>query len=355
MSEPEKVRRQLELLAGITPRYTLNVTGSTISLVARSGVISSTRRYLYGENRMKTIETIEKIIDDGIQLLQREIFVLHLLKRAKEGIDNLKKTYPHDDEINKRLDNCLLRIENVCTRFEKRLIHCIEQIPLVLEELTPNGLTMESAGRVIQSHGQTPDKTPEQRSHIQTPLRSQITTPPSSPRHHSNLVTGELISITSSGAELTSDPNEWKNDPAGILQRLNIELELSNMDQSIELPTQSVLLHPNENMEYQNGSPNQEKSTGISLTVMPENLLPSIFLRNVISPEQWVRRTVAPSIGYPISMTNFPLTNTTLSSNNTLSSNISRPKYFPSSFAPKGVSNFPEIKTLPCHVDVSVD
>jgi hypothetical protein len=256
MSEPEKIRKNLELLAGILPNHTLNVTGQKVTVVSRSGIISSSKRYLYGENRKKTVETIEKIVDDAIRLLCREIFILQLLKRAHDGIDNLRKTYMEDKDIVSRLNQCLEKIRTVCLEFQNGFLNDPEQIPRILEKLTATDLSRKET-EIIQSQGQTPENnTPSfNTSTCNTPsMTSMITTPPSSPR-------GDI------------------SDLIRICQATSLE---NSVDDNI--PLQSIL------MNNQGNIVNNKENLEDSIMEHPEMILPSILIPDILKVDNIIRR-----------------------------------------------------------------
>ena len=184
-----KIKDALELFAQIKPNLTINIY--KMALVSHNSYIGSAKRLLFRENRFKTIETIERIVDSAIVNLPREIDLLILLKNAKNGINNLKHTYYDDDEMKERINSCVTRIDNVCTRFENRLMTSIEQISdelksrvnvheydnLILVRQTPI-LTPKTPSTPINllSPKDTPQETP-----IYTPKDTAPPTPASTP------------------------------------------------------------------------------------------------------------------------------------------------------------------------------
>lgn len=163
--------KRLNLLASIQPGYTLNTHKRT--LVYHSGWSSATIRAWYAENRQKTIFFVEDTLEQAIRSLTSEVALLPLLKQAKIGISNLKITYEGDTEITQRIENCLTRLENACTRFERLLITSIEKIPLVLEMMrttvrTDDAMEVRQTPTGVTPNGHTPMIT----SSIHTPLES---------------------------------------------------------------------------------------------------------------------------------------------------------------------------------------
>jgi len=172
----QKLREHLELLSKITPNHTLNVT--TMTIVPHNTYMGAAKRLWFRENREKTIDTIEKIIDTAIVNLPREFDLFILIKNAKNGIHNLKETYGNDQDIKLRIESCLTRIDNVCTRFEHRLITNIEQIPIIIATELASQVNLNEYDDVVLVR-QTPISSPP----VQTPKtpgsakESPITTP----------------------------------------------------------------------------------------------------------------------------------------------------------------------------------
>jgi len=172
----QKLREHLELLSKITPKHTLNVT--TMTIVPHNSYMGAVKRLWFRENREKTIDTIERIIDTAIVNLPREFDLFMLIKNAKNGIHNLKETYENDMDIKERIELCLTRIDNVCTRFEHRLITNIEQIPIIIATELASQVNLNEYDDVVLVR-QTPISSPP----VQTPKtpgstkESPITTP----------------------------------------------------------------------------------------------------------------------------------------------------------------------------------
>jgi hypothetical protein len=206
----DKLGRDLDVLAQIAPNCTLNI--KTMTPIKHHSWIGATKRLLFRENRDKTITTIEEIVDMAISNLPRDIDLLFRLKRARSGLVHLKETYSDDDTIKTRLDSCLTRLDNVTTRFERRLITSIEEIPdllsrelvtsaneheydnLVLVRQTP--ITSQGTSQPASqpnSKNETPTRTPidartpiDQRTPLRTPTETPPPTPPSTPTRHSS-------------------------------------------------------------------------------------------------------------------------------------------------------------------------
>ncbi len=184
----EQIRKALTLIASIPPYYTINVNNMT--LMPHRTISSAARRLLMRENRHKTLDRIEEIIDMTLTLLKKEFDLMILLKNTKTGLQNLKETtYASDKEICYRIDGCLKRIENACTRVENQIVTSIEQIPRCLELLQTrvnvheyDDMILARQTPIIQSpQVQTPDKTPLEASRES----SAPPTPPSTPRYRS--------------------------------------------------------------------------------------------------------------------------------------------------------------------------
>lgn len=184
----EQIRKALTLIASIPPYYTINVNNMT--LMPHRTISSAARRMLMRENRHKTLDRIEEIIDMTLGLLKKELDLVILLKNTKTGLQNLKETtYASDKEICYRIDGSLKRIENACTRVENQIVTSIEQIPRCLELLQSrvnvheyDDMILARQTPIMQSpQVQTPDKTP-----IETSREgSAPPTPPSTPQYRS--------------------------------------------------------------------------------------------------------------------------------------------------------------------------
>lgn len=209
-----ELARRLRLLATIQPGYTLNVHKRT--LVYRRGVYAKITRYSYNEDREKTIRFIEETVECAIGCITSEVSIFPQLKDAKNGIANLRETYIDDPAILTRIDKCLTRIENSCTRFQRLLITSIEQIPQVIEMMqsdvdaneylgvklvrqTPINRTPSDITPISQTPNRSPSQTPPPTSEPQpstppstptkiiSPQESPINTPPSSPARDTQL------------------------------------------------------------------------------------------------------------------------------------------------------------------------
>lgn len=191
------IHKRLVLLSSIQPGYTLNTRKGILVYHGWTSAISQT---WHAESRRKTILFVENTLELAIRSLTSEVALLPLLKQAKPGIANLKITYEGDVEITQRIENCLSRLENACTRFERLLITSIEQIPIVLE-------MMQSAVENFDSMGvrQTPTTltpsglTPHTYTPIHTPLESPTTGSPGhitpvSSKHELNI--GNVLPLT---------------------------------------------------------------------------------------------------------------------------------------------------------------
>jgi hypothetical protein len=201
----DKLRKDLDALAKLGPKQTLNI--KTMTPINHRSFIGATQRLLWRENRDKTIATIEQIIDQAIVNLPRDIDLIVRLKQARTGINNLKETYSDDATVQNVLANCLSRIENVATRFERRLITSIEQIPdLLARELVTQTNEHEYDGLILvrqtpiasrpvsqpDSKNETPVRTPiDARTPLRTPAETPPPTPPSTPTRHQSPSTPE--------------------------------------------------------------------------------------------------------------------------------------------------------------------
>ena len=264
-----EMAKRLKLLSSIQPGYTLNVNKHT--LVYRRGIYGKMTRMYYNEDRKKTLDFIEESIAYAIGSLTSEVSIYPQLREAKIGINNLKETYIHDAETIARIEKCLTRIENACTRFEHLLITSIEQIPLVQEMMQTMVDANEYTG--IKLVRQTPSNnlTPAERTpYIITPnLTPSITanptpnrspsrspapvvsssygpsgplTPPSTPSR-----AGSFSPPDSPSQEENSLPEGTKDYQGISTSRMN---ELYSMATTIRLPFGSLSLHRVNNPYY---------------------------------------------------------------------------------------------------------
>ena len=101
----------LKLLSSLEVGETLNI--STMSKVPHRSYMTATTRWLYGENRNRTITMIEEEITSSLLSLHKS-FSFNLcydISEAYNGIQNLCITYQTDEESCSRLKKCLEGIE----------------------------------------------------------------------------------------------------------------------------------------------------------------------------------------------------------------------------------------------------
>lgn len=101
----------LKLLSTLDVGETVNV--STMSKVSHNSYVTATTRWLYGENRHRTITMIEEEITSVLLNLHKafSFSLCYDISEAYQGIQNLMITYQDDKESVNRLRKCLEGIE----------------------------------------------------------------------------------------------------------------------------------------------------------------------------------------------------------------------------------------------------
>ena len=101
----------LKLLSSLEIGDTINI--STMSKVSHDSYMTATTRWLYGENRHRTITMIEEEITSSLLQLHKvfSFSICYDLSEAYQGIENLTLTYQGDKESITRLRKCLEAIE----------------------------------------------------------------------------------------------------------------------------------------------------------------------------------------------------------------------------------------------------
>lgn len=161
----EKTRRGLQLISGLSNHYTIDVESFTLIPISKSHKIKVNQ----------LIKLIDEIIDSAIIALPKQMDFLCLLKKARVSLSNYTRAKLDSERIIARIDNC-------CSRFEHKLIMCIEEIPSLLESSIQTSINSEfDAMLVIQSASNTPSKSPS------PDVGSVPFTPPSSPRHSNDI------------------------------------------------------------------------------------------------------------------------------------------------------------------------
>ncbi len=180
----------LELIGSINPGFTLDVVN--LNTMKHQSLWCSARRTWYQQTRDSTVSFIEKKIDVAIPLLSSDLSIYPVLRKTLQGLTSLKITYKTDAFICERIDACSRRVENACTRFQRRIITSIEQIPSLIQasyeefencliHQTPVPSAPESSKHTpLQTPGPTPKRSPFL-TPSKTPLRTPIRTPYRSP------------------------------------------------------------------------------------------------------------------------------------------------------------------------------
>ena len=103
--------KMLKLLSTLEIGDTINV--SSMSKVSHKSYVTATTRWLYGENRHRTITMIEEEVT-SVLLQLHKVFSFSLcydLSEAYQGIQNLSMTYQDDRDSISRLRKCMDAIE----------------------------------------------------------------------------------------------------------------------------------------------------------------------------------------------------------------------------------------------------
>jgi hypothetical protein len=97
----------LKLLSSLEIGDTINIT--TMSKVSHDSYMTATTRWLYGENRHRTMTMIEEEITSTLLQLHKvfSFSSCYDLSEAYQGIENLSITYQGDKEIVTRLRKCM--------------------------------------------------------------------------------------------------------------------------------------------------------------------------------------------------------------------------------------------------------
>jgi hypothetical protein len=101
----------LKLLTTLDIGDTINV--STMSKVSHNSYVTATTRWLYGENRHRTITMIEEEVTSVLLQLHKafSFTMCYDLSEAYQGIQNLTMTYQDDKDSVMRLRKCMEAIE----------------------------------------------------------------------------------------------------------------------------------------------------------------------------------------------------------------------------------------------------
>lgn len=101
----------LKLLSTLEIGETINV--STMSKVSHQSYVTATTRWLYGENRHRTISMIEEEITSSLLNLHKSFSfsLCYDISEAYQGIQNLIITYQDDKDSISRLRKCMEGIE----------------------------------------------------------------------------------------------------------------------------------------------------------------------------------------------------------------------------------------------------
>jgi hypothetical protein len=101
----------LKLLSSLDVGDTINV--SSMSIVSHNSYVTATTRWIYGENRHRTITMIEEDIASTLLQLHKafNFSQCYDLSEAYQGLKNLSLTYQDDNEAISRLQKCIDAVE----------------------------------------------------------------------------------------------------------------------------------------------------------------------------------------------------------------------------------------------------
>ena len=101
----------LKLLSTLEIGDTINI--STMSKVSKNSYMTATTRWIYGENRHRTITMIEEEVTSILLELHKgfSFSTCYDLSEAYQGIENLTYTYKDDKDAVVRLRKCMEAIE----------------------------------------------------------------------------------------------------------------------------------------------------------------------------------------------------------------------------------------------------
>jgi hypothetical protein len=137
-----KILEKLYLLAEIKPGKTLSVR--TMAIINHN-TFNSWCRWWYNEDRFKSLETIESIIDEaktyldsfnGERFHEQKKILISALYRAKDGITNLSETYKEDSRVNARVNAIIAQIQGIFLQHEKPILIKCPYFTPTLREIT---------------------------------------------------------------------------------------------------------------------------------------------------------------------------------------------------------------------------
>lgn len=189
----------LDLIGTLKPGYTLNIHPLSVVPV---GKWTSLMRRWQGENRLLTLKYLQNLISTTLEFINHQLD-LHLhLRKAQEGISNLKTTYQDDPEMVEKLQKLVDDISSALIKFDRWMDITFEEIPKVIQPTllrthldspqiyqTPMGMIFMLASPITLafdpitiSMGRTPRQiTPSATTPAKVSTPKQSITPPSSP------------------------------------------------------------------------------------------------------------------------------------------------------------------------------
>ena len=180
MSENNDIKSNLEIISNIKAGYIDNAP--ILSLTSWFNNLST---MWYKQNRVNNILFIEDVIDKAIEILPLEIDLIILLKRAKQGIVNLKDNYRNNTDILQRINTIIDKTDKEINKFDKWLTLTIDQLPYILKnDLKISTYKLDSFDIMQTPISLTPHISPDLTPPL-TPNKvksmSPTPTPPSSP------------------------------------------------------------------------------------------------------------------------------------------------------------------------------
>ena len=151
----ENLRHRLKLIASLRTGETLSTI--TENKIKRESWYCTYQRYLYNEDRLKTMAWIENYIEKGVRLLNEDLDIQEyielkdLLGGASEGLDHLYLTYYDDASMQSRIRSLQTQIEQKIKPTQKadilyRHIHSLS---------SPNLLHLEKLGEKEKCQSQS--------------------------------------------------------------------------------------------------------------------------------------------------------------------------------------------------------
>jgi len=106
----EEIIINLKLLSQVEKGQKIITKDTYLNIETRTVVPECIRRWKRQDNRNETIKTINRVINEALSVRNREPRIKLYLRKAKQGIINLKDTYSMCHQTCARLDTILDKI-----------------------------------------------------------------------------------------------------------------------------------------------------------------------------------------------------------------------------------------------------